>query len=112
LVQGGRVKALAIASAQRAAGLPDVPTTAEAGLPGFTLDAWFAFAVPAATPQPIQERLNAAISAASQQAGIRQRAQAGGATTKAMTLAELDSLARREVEELGAVIRAAGITLE
>ena len=112
LVQGGRVKALAIASAQRAAGLPDVPTTAEAGLPGFTLDAWFAFAVPAATPKPIQETLNAAISAASQQAGIRQRAQAGGATTKAMNLAELDALARREVEELGAVIRAAGITLE
>ena len=41
-----------------------------------------------------------------------QRAQAGGATTKAMTLAQLDALARREVEELGAVIRAAGITLE
>jgi hypothetical protein len=43
---------------------------------------------------------------------MRKRAQAGGATTKAMTLAELDALARREVEELGAVIRAAGITLE
>ena len=112
LVQGGRVKALAIASAQRAAGLPDVPTTAEAGLPGFTLDAWFGFAVPAATPKPIQERLNAVISAASQQAGIRERAQAGGATTRAMTLTELDTLARREVEELGAVIRAAGITLD
>ncbi|MFN8984024.1 MAG: Bug family tripartite tricarboxylate transporter substrate binding protein [Alphaproteobacteria bacterium] len=112
LVQGGRVKALAIASAERAAGLPDVPTTAEAGLPGFTLDAWFGFAVPAATPKPIQERLNAVINAAAEQASVRERAQAGGATTKAMTLAELDALARREVEELGAVIRAAGITLD
>jgi len=112
LVQGGRVKALAIASAQRAAGLPDVPTTAEAGLPGFTLDAWFGFAVPAATPRPIQERLNAVINAAAEQASVRERAQAGGATTKAMTLAELDALARREVEELGAVIRAAGITID
>ena len=112
LVQGGRVKALAIASAQRAAGLPDVPTTAEAGLPGFTLDAWFGFAVPAATPKPIQERLNAVINAAAEQASVRERAQAGGATTKAMTLGELDTLARREVEELGAVIRGAGITLE
>jgi tripartite-type tricarboxylate transporter receptor subunit TctC len=112
LVQGGRVKALAIASAQRAAGLPDVPTTAEAGLPGFTLDAWFGFAVPTATPKPIQERLNAVINAAAEQASVRERAQAGGATTKAMTLGELDALARREVEELGAVIRGAGITLE
>ena len=102
----------AIASAQRAAGLPDVPTTAEAGLPGFTLDAWFGFAVPAATPRPIQEKLNAVINAAAEQASVRERAQAGGATTKAMSLTELDTLARREVEELGAVIRAAGITLE
>ena len=112
LVQGGRVKALAIASAQRAAGLPDVPTTAQAGLPGFTLDAWFGFAVPAATPRPIQERLNAVINAAAEQASVRERAQAGGAATKAMTLAELDALARREVEELGAVIRTAGITID
>ena len=112
LVQGGRVKALAIASAQRAAGLPDVPTTAQAGLPGFTLDAWFGFAVPAATPRPIQERLNAVINAAAEQASVRERAQAGGAATNAMTLAELDALARREVEELGAVIRTAGITID
>lgn len=43
---------------------------------------------------------------------MRERAQAGGATTKAMSLAELDALARREVEELGSVIRAAGITID
>lgn len=43
---------------------------------------------------------------------MRERAQAGGATTKAMSLAELDALARREVEELGTVIRAAGITID
>ena len=68
--------------------------------------------MPAATPRPIQERLNAVISAAAEQPAIRERAQAGGATTRAMTLAELDTLARREVEELGAVIRAAGITID
>jgi tripartite-type tricarboxylate transporter receptor subunit TctC len=69
LIQGGRVKALAMASARRAPGLPDVPTTAEAGLPGFTLDAWFAFAAPAATPRAVQERLNAAIRALAETAG-------------------------------------------
>ena len=112
LVQGGRVKALAMASARRAPGLPDVPTTAEAGLPGFTLDAWFAFAAPAATPRPIQERINAAMREVASQPGVRQRAEAAGAATAAMTLEELDALARREVAELGAVIRAAGIRLE
>jgi tripartite-type tricarboxylate transporter receptor subunit TctC len=112
LIQAGRVKALAMASARRAPGLPAVPTTAEAGLPGFTLDAWFAFAVPAATPRPVQERLNAAIRAVAEQPAVRQRAEAAGAATAAMTLDQLDALARKEVAELGAVIRAAGITLE
>jgi tripartite-type tricarboxylate transporter receptor subunit TctC len=112
LIQAGRVKALAMASARRAPGLPEVPTSAEAGLPGFTLDAWFAFAVPAATPAPVQERLNAAFRALADTPAIRQRAEQAGAATAAMTLPALDALARREVAELGAVIRAAGITLE
>jgi tripartite-type tricarboxylate transporter receptor subunit TctC len=112
LVQGGRVKALAMASATRSPGLPDVPTTAEAGLPGFTLDAWFAFFAPAGIPAAARERLNAELRRLAEDPVIRARAEAGGATTRAMTLAELDALARREVEELGAVIRAAGITLE
>jgi tripartite-type tricarboxylate transporter receptor subunit TctC len=112
LIQAGRVKALAMASARRAPGLPDVPTTAEAGLPGFTLDAWFAFAAPAATPAPVQQRLNAALRALAETPAIRQRAEQAGAATVAMTLPELDALARREVVELGGVIRSAGITLE
>ena len=112
LIQAGRVKALAIASARRAPGLPEVPTTAEAGLPGFTLDAWFAFAAPAATPAAVQERLNAAIRGVADTASVRQRAEQAGASTAAMTLPELDALARREVAELGAVIRAAGIVIE
>ncbi|MBR0660956.1 Bug family tripartite tricarboxylate transporter substrate binding protein [Neoroseomonas oryzicola] len=112
LVQGGRVKALAMASARRAAGLPEVPTTAEAGLPGFTLDAWFAFAVPAATPRPVQDRLNAALRDVAMQSVVRQRAEQAGAVTEAMSLEQLDALSRKEVAELGAVIRSAGITLE
>lgn len=112
LIQGGRVKPLAMASARRAPGLPEVPTTAEAGLPGFTLDAWFAFAAPAGTPRAVQERINAAMRGVADLPAVRQRAEQAGATTAAMTLEELDALARKEVAELGAVIRAAGITLE
>jgi tripartite-type tricarboxylate transporter receptor subunit TctC len=112
LVQGGRIKALAMASATRSAGLPEVPTTAEAGLAGFTLDAWFAFFAPAGIPAAARERLNAELRRLAEDPTIRSRAQAGGAATRAMTLAELDTLARREVEELGAVIRQAGITIE
>jgi tripartite-type tricarboxylate transporter receptor subunit TctC len=112
LVQAGRIKALAMASASRAAGLPDVPTTAEAGLPGFTIDAWFAFYGPAGMSQPMRERFNAALRELAQDPTLLARATEAGATLSPMTIAELDAIARREVEELGAVIRAAGITIE
>ena len=112
LIQGGRVRALAMASAARSPGLPDVPTTAEAGLPGFIMDAWFAFAAPSGVPRPVQERLNAELRRLAATDTIRQRAQEGGAATRAMTLEELDTLARREIRELGDVIRSANITIE
>lgn len=112
LVQAGRVKALAMASAQRSPGLPDVPTTAEAGLPGFTMDAWFAFFAPSGVPMPILERLNAELRRLALDPTIRRRAEEGGAATAAMTIPELDALARREIETLGAVIRGANIVLE
>lgn len=112
LVQAGRVKALAMASARRAAGLPDVPTTAEAGLPGFTIDAWFAFFGPAGMPVPMRQRFNAALRELAQDPVLLARATEAGATLAPLTIAELDAIARREVEELGAVIRAAGITIE
>ena len=112
LVQGGRLKALAIASQNRIAALPEVPTTAEAGLPGFIVDAWFAFFAPASTPAPIIERLNAAMRAATREPDVMRRAEQGGVVLRALTVAETDALAKREVEDLGRTIRAAGITLE
>lgn len=112
LVQAGRLRALAMASATRAPGLPDVPTTAEAGLPGFTIEAWFAFFGPAGMAAPVQARFNAALRELAADPGLRARAEQAGARVAPMTVAELDALARREVAELGAVIRAAGITLE
>jgi tripartite-type tricarboxylate transporter receptor subunit TctC len=112
LAQAGRVKALAIASANRIPALPDVPTTAEAGLPGFIVDAWFAFFAPANTPMPIVERINAALRDATQDPGVRRRAEEGGVILRPLTVAEMDAVARREIEELGRTIRGANITLE
>lgn len=112
LIQGGRLRALAMASARRAEALPDVPTTAEAGLPDFTIDAWFAFFAPAATPAAIRERYNAAFRELAQDEAVRRRAREGGASVAPMTLAEMDALVEREVRELGAVIRANNIRLE
>ena len=112
LVQGGRVKALAIASERRIGALPDVPTTAEAGMPGFVVDAWFAIFAPAGTPPAIVERLNAAMRAATEEPDVRRRAEEGGVFLRPLTVAEMEAVARREVEVLGRFIRENGITME
>ena len=72
----------------------------------------FAFAAPAGVPRPIQERLNAELRLLAENPTVRQRAAEGGAVTRAMTLEELDTLARQEIRDLGAVIRSANITIE
>ena len=78
LVRGGQAKALAIASETRSSALPEVPTTAEAGLPGFEMDAWFAFFAPAGTPPEFVSRINAALREATTQPDLRRRAEEGG----------------------------------
>jgi tripartite-type tricarboxylate transporter receptor subunit TctC len=112
LAQAGRVKALAIASAARISAMPEVPTTAEAGLPDFVVDAWFAFFAPAGTPPEIVQRINAAMREATTLPDVRRRAEEGGAILRPLTVAQMDEVARREVETLGRTIREAGITLE
>ena len=112
LVQGGQIRALAMASEERVAALPEVPTTAEAGLPGFTIDAWFAIFAPAGTPQPILQRLNDAMREATTLPDLRRRAEEGGVLLRPLSIAQMDAVARREIEDLGRTIRENGITLE
>jgi tripartite-type tricarboxylate transporter receptor subunit TctC len=112
LAQAGKLKPLAIASAARISALPEVPTTAEAGMPDFIVDAWFAFFAPAGTPAEIVQRLNQAMREATTQPDLRRRAEEGGVILRPLTVAEMDAVARREIEVLGKTIRDAGITLE
>ena len=58
LIQAGKLRILGVTSAQRAASMPDVPTIAESGLPGYDLSTWFGVSVPAGTPKPIIDKLN------------------------------------------------------
>lgn len=62
-VRGGRLRAIAVATAQRSALVPDVPTLSESGLPGFTGGTWFGLLAPVATPAPVVERLNRELAA-------------------------------------------------
>jgi tripartite-type tricarboxylate transporter receptor subunit TctC len=69
----GKVKMMAVTSAKRMPGMPDVPAMAEAGVPGYDLDLWFGVVAPAGTPAAIADRLSRAIGEVQQQAAFRTR---------------------------------------
>ena len=73
VIQEGRLRALAVTSAERWPTLPEVPTMAEAGVPDFTVTSWCAIAFPGGVPRPVIDRLNAAIRAVTEEPAFRQR---------------------------------------
>jgi tripartite-type tricarboxylate transporter receptor subunit TctC len=111
-VDAGALRALGVASAKRTARLPDLPTLAEAGLPGVEADAWFALFAPADTPTATIERLYNAVTA-----GLMTEAAAKAIVTQGMTLAlrspsELATWLPGEVAKWAAVIKTAGVLAE
>jgi tripartite-type tricarboxylate transporter receptor subunit TctC len=110
-IRSGAVKALALASDQRHPAFAEIPTTAEAGLHGFKLDGWFALFAPAGTPQPIIDKLNAAMRKIAKMDIVRERANQLGTVLKDWTPAETDKFARSEVAAWGQVIRDNNITM-
>jgi tripartite-type tricarboxylate transporter receptor subunit TctC len=111
-IRAGTIKALAMASKKRHPMLPEVPTSAEAGVPGFELDAWFAVYAPAGTPQPVIARLAGATETIVRSDNFRERAEQAGAYGTYMSPAELGKYTETELEYWSAVIRKAGITAE
>jgi tripartite-type tricarboxylate transporter receptor subunit TctC len=111
-VRGGRVKLIAMSSEKRFALLPDIPTVAEQGFPGFDSFGWNGILAPAATPREIIGRLNREINEIFQLADIRallasNQIQIGGGTPE-----EFAALIKRETERWGPVIRATGAKLD
>ena len=111
-VRNGQLRALALAARERHPALPEVPTAAEAGLPGFAAEAWFAVFAPARTPAPLVERLAADISAITATPGFRAKAEEQGAVVRPMTPAELGARVERELAEWAEVVRAGNITAD
>ena len=109
-IRNGAVKALALASEQRHPAFPDIPTANEVGLPGFTLDGWFGLFAPAGTPQPVVDRLNAAMRKIAGMDAVKERANQLGTVLRDWSPAEMDRFARSEVAEWGKVIRDNNIT--
>lgn len=111
-VQSGKLRALAVTSKSRHPMLPDVPTTAEAGLPGFELEAWVGLFAPAGTPPDVIARLSASLKTALEAPETIKRAQAQGMETRYLGPDDLAALVQRETTHWGKVIKANHITTD
>ena len=112
LVRSGRVRALAVTTAQRSALLPEVPTVAEAGVAGYESGNWFGIFAPAGTPREIVERLNAAINRSMTRPDMKDKLASQGADALTGTPAELAALVQRELAKFAAIIKAAAVRIE
>lgn len=111
-IQSGKLRAIAVATAQRVTNLPAVPTVAESGLPGYDALLFYALLAPAKTPPSIVNKLNEAVKQIKQTAAVKQQLSALGAIPVDMTPAELGAFVQRELAKWTQVIRAGGIQAE
>ncbi len=110
LVRDGKLRALGISSPKRVAVLPDVPTLAESGLPGFRWDSWGAIFAPAKTPRPIINKLNREVTGALTHPDVQKQMRALGAEPAPTTPAELDKFVANELAVVAKLAKSAGIT--
>jgi len=111
-VQGGRLRALGVASEARASGAPDIPTVSESGLPGFTVTAWKGLMAPAATPKPIIARLHDASVKALAKPAIRKRLVELGAEPAGTTPEAFGTLIARETQSWAALVKSTGARVD
>ena len=110
--KGGRVRALAVGTLVRAPSMPDVPTVAESGYPGFDASLWLAVMAPAGTPQPIIDRLHKELVTVVQAADTRDLLDKAGAEPLTSSPAELAALVRDGLAKYTKIIKTAGIKPE
>ena len=108
-VRNGRLRALAVSSPQRLPSLPDVPTVAESGLPGFDADQWYGIVAPAGTSAAVVARLNAEINKALQTPAVAQQLAAEGAIPTPTTPKAFGDLIAREIPRWAEVVKAGNV---
>jgi len=108
-VRSGRLRALAVSSAKRSPSVPELPTVAEAGVPGFAVDQWYALFAPAGTPKEIVSKLFGEIAKAVAQADTKERLLAMGLDPVGMPPDEFTAYLKTETIKWGKLVREAGI---
>lgn len=108
----GKVRGLAVTGAQRSAVLPDLPTIAESGLPGYDMQNWLGLFAPTGTPRSIIDRLEAESLRVVQQAEVVSRFHAQGAEPSPLPGEAFTAFVRREIDKWGKVVAATGMTAQ
>ena len=109
LVRDGKLKAFGVTSRERARAAPDIPTIAEAGVPGYAANGWFAVVVRAGTPQPIVEQLNRVLMSYLTRDEVREQLRARGIEPLTSTPDELRQFIASEISKWAQVVKDAGI---
>jgi len=111
-IQAGKFRAIGVSTAKRSHVLPQVPTIAESGVPGFDISAWYGIFAAANTPAPIVQKLNAEFIKAMAQPDAKQRIEGYGYQIVGSTPAQLDAHVKSEIARWGKVVRDSGAKIE
>ena len=110
--QAGRLRPIAVGTATRSPALPNVPTVAESGYPGFEVSLWLGFFAPKGTPQPVLNRLQKELTEIANNAEMKAQFEKNGASSVTNTPAEMNALMKTELEKYSKVVKAAGVSLK
>ena len=111
-VKAGQVRALGTSATRRSSVLPDVPTIAEAGVPGYESTIWLGIMAPAGTPKAIVDRLNAEINKVIERGDVKAAWDQQGAVPLIMSPSEFDAYLRKDIDKWAQVVKSAGIKPE
>jgi tripartite-type tricarboxylate transporter receptor subunit TctC len=111
-IQSGKLRVLATTGKERLASLPDVPTTAEAGLPDLNATSWFGVFAPAKTPKPLIDKLTEEIQKTVSTPAFKQKAQEQGATADYLDPQQMDAMVKEETARWTDVVKATNIEAE
>jgi tripartite-type tricarboxylate transporter receptor subunit TctC len=111
-VKSGAIRALAVTTSRRSSALPDVPTVAEAGYPGFSINTWYGVWAPAGTPAAVVQRLSSEISAIVRLPEVRAQFEKLGAEPVGNTLAEFTAFTKSELVKWAGIVKQSGAKVD
>ena len=111
-IKGGKIRALGVTTPRRSGALPDVPTIAEAGVPGYEVDGWYGLLAPAVTPAAVIRRFNSELGAVLAMPEMKERLLGAGIDARASTPAEFHELITRDITRWAEVVKKARIATE